>query len=443
MTIARPTSDTPVDVAAFFDADPAQRRRDLSQTAFNLLGSAILKIANDVRALQAAGQPVLNLTVGDFSPKEFPVPSTLTEGTISALQGGQTNYPPSDGVPELRQAIQRLYARELGVNYPLSSFIVQSGGRPGIFATYVALIDPGEAVLFPVPSWNNEYYCQLVGARPITVETQRDDGFMPTAEALAPYIADARMVVINTPVNPCGTVMSAEHLRGICNLILEENARRAESGGRAVYLLFDQIYWMLTFGDAQHHTPVEVAPEMAPYTIMVDGISKGFAATGLRVGWTVAPPAVAGPIKDIIAHVGAWAPKPVQLATADLLNDVETMGEYLGHMCTEVQDRLNLLYQGFQSMRSEGLPVDCMSPEGAIYLSARLDLIGRSFDGKIFNTSEDIRQFVLEQAGFAVVPFDAFGFKGEPGWVRLSVGSVSRQDITGGLARLGAALKQM
>lgn len=436
-------SHSPVDATEYFGADPAMRRRDLSTVAAGLVGSEILKIATEVRAMQAAGKPVLNLTVGDFSPKEFPIPDALTEATMRALESGQTNYPPADGMPELRQALQHLYERELGLRYPLSSIIVQSGGRPGIYAAYVSLIDPGEAVLYPLPSWNNEYYCQLVGARPIQVETRAEDGFMPTADSLAPHIGAARLVVLNTPVNPTGTVMSADHLRAICELILAENRRRAETGERAVYLLFDQIYWMLTFGDARHVTPIEVAPEMAAYTVMVDGISKSFAATGLRVGWTFAPPAVAAPIRDVIAHIGAWAPKPVQMATAELLNDVEAVHEYHAQMKREAQQRLIALCEGFGQMRAAGLPVDSLDPEGAIYLSARLNLIGREFEGKRFGSSDDIRRFVLDQAGFAVVPFDAFGFHGESGWVRLSVGAVSLKDIDGGLRRLRSALERV
>jgi aspartate aminotransferase len=436
------TSRSTIDVALTWQ-DNLVRRHDLSQLAQGLQGSQILKIAADVRTMQAAGKPVLNLTVGDFSPKEFPIPERLTHGTIKALETGQTNYPPSDGMPELRQAIQQLYEQELGLRYPLNSIIVQSGGRPGIYAAYLALINPGDRVIYPLPSWNNNYYCHLVGAEPVEIETRPEDGFLPTAASIEPHIGSARLICLNTPVNPTGTVMSAPHLQEICNLILAENARRAEREEPAVYLLFDQIYWMLTFGDARHYTPPEIAPEMANYTILVDGISKSFAATGLRVGWTIAPPAVAVPIKDLIAHMGAWAPKPVQLATAELLNDTAAVQEYHAQMKSEVQMRLTALYQGFQEMRVEGLPVDCMEPEGAIYLSARLDLIGREVDGVSLQTNEDIRRYVLDTAGFAVVPFGAFGFKEENGWVRLSVGAVSLEDIESGLPRLREAIKRV
>jgi aspartate aminotransferase len=432
-----------VDAATYFDAHQPASRHDLSDVAAGLTGSEILKISSDIKALQAAGKPVLNLTVGDFSPKEFPVPQALTDAAIRAFKAGETNYPPADGVIELRQAIQRLYARELGLEYPLSSIVVQSGGRPGIYATYRALINPGDKVIYPLPSWNNNHYSHLVGATPIEIETNQAEGFLPTPEAIAAHIGDARLVCLNSPLNPTGTVIEQERLRAICDIILAENARRAEQNRPAVYLLFDQIYWMLTFGDARHYTPPEVAPEMANYTILIDGISKGFAATGLRVGWTIAPPLVAGPLKDIIAHIGAWAPKPVQLATADLLNDAEAIHEYHAQMKSDVQSRLDALYQGFQAMRAEGLPVDCMAPEGAIYLSARLDLIGRSVDGTTFNTNDDIRRFVLDCAGFGVVPFGAFGFKEQNGWFRISVGAVSCEDIKSGLPRLQTALQRL
>jgi aspartate aminotransferase len=171
-----------VEAASYFEAKQAMPQQELSQVAAGLVGSEILKISADIRAMQAAGKPVLNLTVGDFSPKEFPVPQALTEASISALQAGHTNYPPSDGVIELRQAIQRLYTRDLGLDYPLSSIVVQSGGRPGIYATYLALLNPGDKVIYPLPSWNNNHYSHLVGAVPIEIETRREEGFLPTPE---------------------------------------------------------------------------------------------------------------------------------------------------------------------------------------------------------------------------------------------------------------------
>src|SRR5215213_10283285 len=136
----------------------------LSTLAGSLLGSEILKIAADVRALAADGRDVCNLTVGDFSPAEFRIPAQVEQGIIDGLRRGETNYPPSDGILALREAVRTLYRRELAMDPALASVVVTSGSRPGIYATYRALVDPGDRVVYPTPSWNNPYYVQLVGA---------------------------------------------------------------------------------------------------------------------------------------------------------------------------------------------------------------------------------------------------------------------------------------
>jgi len=200
--------------------------------------------------------------------------------------------------------------------------------------------------------------------------------------------------------------------------------------------MWDQVYWMLTFGDSHHYPPPQLVPEVMPYTIFVDGISKGFAATGVRVGWTVAPPPIAAAMRDIIGHVGAWAPRAEQLATAQVLGQWDAVREYHDHMIRELQLRLDLLHDGIEAMREkDGLPVRAIPPQGAIYLSVQFDLIGRGF-----KTNEEIRQFLLDRAGFAVVPFQAFGLKTDTGWFRLSAGAVSPADIEQGLARVREAL---
>jgi aspartate aminotransferase len=207
--------------------------------------------------------------------------------------------------------------------------------------------------------------------------------------------------------------------------------------------MWDQVYWMLTFGEARHHTPPELVPESAAYTIFVDGISKAFAATGLRVGWAVAPPHVAGPMRDILGHVGAWAPRAEQVAVAELLANVKAIAAFHETMIQGLRLRLNRLHDGFQALARAGLPVDCFPPQGAIYLSVRFDLIGRKLGGVTLSTNEAIREALLSEAGFAVVPFQAFGLKEETGWMRLSVGAISPEAIDAGLARVRALLERV
>ncbi|MDQ6829615.1 MAG: aminotransferase class I/II-fold pyridoxal phosphate-dependent enzyme, partial [Gemmatimonadota bacterium] len=218
----------------------------VSAMADGLAGSSILKIAGDVRALREAGGEVCDLTVGDFKPSEFPIPASLLAGIEDALRKGETNYPPSSGMPVLRAAVRAFYAEWLGLDYPVESILIAGGARPALYATYRALIDPGDVVVYPVPSWNNDAYSHMVEATIRAVPTEACDGFMPTRDSLAEAIRGARMLVLNSPLNPTGTAFTEELLGEICDLVLEENARRSDD--RPLFLLYDQVYWMLTFG---------------------------------------------------------------------------------------------------------------------------------------------------------------------------------------------------
>jgi aspartate aminotransferase len=432
-----------IDAGAFFDVDEATAARldalTLSEMAQGMAASRILVIAYAVKAKIAAGEAVANFTVGDFAPSEFPVPPALKQAIVEALEQDQTNYPPADGVPELRRAIVGAYERELGLRYPIDAVCVASGARPVLYAAYRCLLDPGEKVVTPAPSWNNPNFCHLTGAEHVTVPSRPEDGFNPTAERLAPALRDARLLVLNSPMNPCGTMLRGDELRAICEVVVEENRRREAAGERLLYVIYDQVYRLLTF-DAQvpHVTPVGVLPEMAKYTLFTDAISKSFAATGLRVGWLVGPPAITRRIKALATHMGAWAPRPEQLATARLLDTPALYEDFLSIFKSRLQVRLTTLYDAFMTWKSEGLPVDAIAPEGALYLSVHLGL-----DGKGGLSGEDaVREYILDEAGVAYVPFSAFGDRANDGWVRFSVGAVTDAQIEACLPRLEAALRK-
>jgi aspartate aminotransferase len=420
------------------DLEGPDPRRGLSTMASRLIGSEILKIAAEIRAAVSSGHQIANFTVGDFSSKEFPIPDRLRDGTLKALAAGETNYPPADGVLRLREAVREFWRDRFQMEVPLESVVVAGGSRPVIYAAYRALVEPGDAVVYPVPSWNNNHYCHLVGARDVALETDPEHGFLPTAASLEPHLKAARMIALNTPLNPAGTVLAPAEVKRISEAVVAENRRRDRAGEKPLYLLYDQVYWMLTFGGARHETPVHVVPEMARYTIFVDGISKSFAATGVRVGWCVGPKAVVAAMKDILGHVGAWAPRAEQVATAELLRDPPAVDAYLREHKGRLQLRLDRLHEGFTRMAKAGLPVRDIPPQGAIYLSVQFDLIGK----RGLRTNDQVRRYLLDEAGFAVVPFQAFGLGGENGWFRLSVGAVSPRDIDEALPRVEAALRK-
>jgi aspartate aminotransferase len=413
----------------------------LSTVAASLVGSEILKIAADVRSLVAQGREICNLTVGDFAPSEFRIPARLEEGIVDALRAGETNYPPSDGTLPLREAVRALYGRSLGFTPDLAQVIVTGGSRPGIYAAYRSIVTPGDRVVYPTPSWNNNHYVHLVGATGVPIATEAATEFMPTRAALEGPLRGARLLALCSPQNPAGTMFSADVLRGICALVVEENARRGPSE-RPLYLLYDQVYWSLSFGSAVHVHPVGVLPAVAPYTIYIDGISKSLAATGVRVGWIVAPADLAGAMSALLGHVGAWAPKAEQRAVAEMLDDRGAMTTFRDEMTTALRRRLDALFAALVAMRAAGLPVDTIAPAGAIYLSARFDLAGRrTRDGALLTDDESVRRWLLSEAGIAIVPFQAFGVPRDTGWYRLSVGAVSMEQIGRALPRLEAAIR--
>ena len=425
------------------DAGPDPKSR-VSRMAQGLAGSDILRIANEIRALTAKGQTVCDLTIGDFSPEQFRIPERLRTAIQEAIGAGETNYPPTNGLPELRQVVRDLYARELHLDYPLESLMIASGGRPLVYALYRAVCDPGDRVVYTVPSWNNHHYSHMVGAESVVIEGRPEDLFMPTRAQLERALPGARIVCLNSPLNPSGTAISRESLLAICETIVAENEARERRGERPLYLLYDQIYWMLSFGGTEHVTPPGLVPEMARYTLLVDGISKAFAATGLRVGWGFGPVDVIARMAAILGHVGAWAPRPEQIGTIAFLRDEAALREHRESFRLAVGARLDRLHRGLAALAAEGLPVQTLPPMGAIYLTAHFDVLGKVTPaGGVLRTNEDVRRYLLEAAAFGIVPFEAFGARDQEGWFRLSIGAVGLEEIDEALPRVAKALRAL
>jgi len=421
-------------------------RRGFSHMASSMVGSSILKIANEIRALQERDIEVADLTVGDFAPAQFPVPEALGRYLIEAIEEGCTNYPPSAGEMELRLAVKEHMMATQNLDYPVEGIAIVSGGRPSLFSTYALLVDPGELVLFPVPSWNNHNYRDTCQVRVRGIQTRKEDAFQPTVDLLAPHARDARLLVLNTPQNPSGGVMPRDEVQRFGEFLVEENDRRKQSGEKPLYLLYDQIYSLLAFPGYDHYSPVQLVPECAPYVIHADGISKGFCATGLRCGWLVGPPAVVRKVIALGTHVGAWAPRPVQVATARFLRDKAAMSAWRSNLIGRVRTSLDAMHDGIQQLKADGLPVDSIEPQGAIYLSIQLRLVGKTTPGgHVLANNEDVREYLLQDAAFGLVPFNAFGVEeeDEDGWFRASIGAVSVEEIHECIPRVRRAVEAL
>ena len=415
----------------------------VSKLAQNLHGSEIIKIAGEINELKRQGQQIANLTIGDFDSNIYPIPAVLKQEIIEAYNNNQTNYPPADGMLSLRESVAAFLKSRFGLDYAPGQILISGGSRPLIYSTFLALVDPGDKVVFPAPSWNNNHYSDLTNAEAVIVQTSPENNFMPTAEELRPHLKEATLLALCSPLNPTGTMLSKQNLEEICDLVIAENKTRT-ANKKPLYILYDQIYAQLTFGSHQHFNPVSLRPELKDVTVFVDGGSKCFAATGVRVGWGFGPAAVINHMKAIVGHVGAWAPKAEQVAMAKFLADNSAVNSYLDLLKKNIQTSLTTLYQDFLQLKAEGFKVDAIEPMGAIYLTVKVDYAGKvTPDGTVLKTSADINYYLIKAAGVALVPFSAFGTGHDVNWFRVSVGASALTEIEQLTPRIKAALEKL
>jgi len=415
----------------------------LSHLSETLIGSEIVKLGADIREKIRQGDKIYNFTVGDFDPSIFPIPKELEDAVVEAYRRHFTNYPAAEGNLDLRDAIAAFTRDTEGLSYQNTEILVASGGRPLIYAVFRAICDAGDKVIYAVPSWNNNHYTHFVGGEHVVVEATEANKFMPTAADIAPHIKGATLIALCSPQNPTGTTFRKEDLEAICDLVLAENKTRG-ADEKKLYLMYDQMYWHLTYGDIAHYNPVSLRPEMREYTIFIDAISKVFAATGVRVGWSFGPATIISKMKAILTHVGAWAPMAEQKAVAYYLGNRAAIDRFLTHFKGEVSERLTRIYNGLTGLKKEGLPVDAIAPEAAIYLTIKIDAAGKTTaDGKKLDTQADVTAYILNDAKLAVVPFYAFGASRQSAWYRLSVGTCKKEEIDAMISQLRKALQQL
>jgi aspartate aminotransferase len=414
----------------------------LSQLAETLIGSEIVKLGNEIKARISQGEKIYNYTIGDFDPRIFPIPEELKSGIIAAYHSNYTNYPPADGLLELRRAVAAFINREEGIEYKENEILIAAGGRPLIYSLFRAVVSPGDKVIYPVPSWNNNHYVHMNGGTHCVIETLAENNFMPTAAQIAPHLKGAALLCLCSPQNPTGTTITKAELEKICDLVLQENNRR-QPGEKKLYLMFDQMYFTLTYGETKHYNPVSLRDEMKSCTIFIDGISKAFAATGVRVGWSLGPPHVIAKMKSLLSHIGAWSPMAEQKAVATYLYEEIAIKKYLTDFKEELEERLWMLYKGFMTLKAKGLPVEAIEPQAAIYLTVKIDLKGSNYKNHIITAQQEVTEFLLQEARLAIVPFYAFGADPQSPWYRMSIGTCKKEEIIEMLGLLERALSMV
>lgn len=395
----------------------------LSSVGNVIVGSEIIKISQQIKEI-AKTKAVQNLTIGDFNPEINPIPEALRDGIIQAYQDGLTSYPLSMGELSLRKSVSTYLQKRQGITYTEDEILVGGGVRPLIYTIYKAIIDEGEVVTYPVPSWNNNHYSFLHHAVKDPIECKPENSFFPTVEDIQKSLVNSRLICLCSPQNPTGRTISPEVLKEICDAIVAENKRRiaASSKSKVCYLFFDQIYSDLS-AEGTFVNPMVLCPGIKDYLICADGVSKSLCATGVRVGWIFGPKDVIGKMSEILSHIGAWAPKPEQAAVAKFLDNYDAMVDFVKGK-TEIYSRIvQTICNKFQEMKDKGFRVDYQRSEGGIYISIYLDYVHS------FGSTEEYISFLINRCGLGIVPFEYFGSSQNKGWFRISIGNISIENI--------------
>ena len=415
----------------------------LSHLAETLKGSEIVKLGADVKAKMLLGEKIYNFTIGDFDSSIFPIPEGLQNEIVEAYKTGFTTYPPAEGIAELRQAIAEFIQNREGVTFAPNEILIAAGGRPLIYAAYRAIVDKGDKVIYAVPSWNNNHYVHFTEGKHVVIESKLENNFMPSAAEIKPHLKGSTLLALCSPSNPTGTTFTKIELEEICDIVIAENATRG-ADERKLYLIFDQMYWTLTFGTTEHFNPVSLRPAMKEFTVFIDGISKSFAATGVRVGWAMGPESLINKMKAINSHVGSWAPMAEQKATAKFLVQHKNVDDYFINFKAEIAERLDKIYAAFIQLKGDGFSVDAIAPQAAIYLTIQIDLVGKiKEDNTTLINQAAVTAYLLDEAKLALVPFTAFGASADSSWYRMSVGTCKKEEIVEMMQLLKTSLQKL
>jgi len=378
--------------------------------------SATLAVDAKAKALIAAGRPVIGFGAGE---PDFPTPDYIVEAAVAACREPKWHrYTPAGGLPALKEAIAMKTARDSGYEVAPNQILVTNGGKQALYNAFATLLDPGDEVILPAPYWTTyPESIMLAGGKPVVVLTDETSGYRASIEQLEAALTPAtKALVFVSPSNPTGAVYSPEMVKAIGEWAL----------AKGIWVITDEIYEHLVYGDAVFSSIPTLVPELADRCVVVNGVAKTYAMTGWRVGWMIAPADVTKAATNLQSHATSNVANVSQIAAlaavSGNLDAVHHMRNAFDRRRTLIVDLLN------------GIPgVSCPLPEGAFYAYASvMELLGKSIDGTVANSSSELAAIILEKAEVAVVPGEAFG---TPGFFRLSY-ATSDENITEGLARM-------
>lgn len=389
-----------------------------SQRLAAIAPSATLAVDSKAKAMKAAGENVIGFGAGE---PDFATPQHIVDAAIEACSDTKNHrYTPAGGLPELREAIAAKTARDSGYECAAAQVLITNGGKHAVFTAFAALLDPGDEVLLPAPYWTTyPEAIALAGGVPVVIDTDVESGFQATIEQLdAARTERTKVLLFVSPDNPSGAVYPPAAVKAIGEWAVEHG----------IWVVTDEIYEHLTFGDHEFSSMPAVVPDLAEQCIVVNGVAKTYAMTGWRVGWMIGPADVIKASTNFQSHVTSNVANVCQraalAAVAGPLDAVAEMRDAFARRAQLIHGKLNAI---------DG--VSCLEPQGAFYAYPDLrGLLGREFAGRTANTTLELADIVLDEAKVAFVPGEAFGLGG---YARFSF-ALGDADISEGIDRLAS-----
>ncbi|AFS78545.1 aspartate aminotransferase AspB [Gottschalkia acidurici 9a] len=393
---------------------------NLSKKALSISPSLTLEITAKAQEMRNSGIDIIGFGAGE---PDFDTPVNIQEAGIKAIKEGKTRYTATSGIPELKTNICDKLKRENDLDYKPSNILVSSGGKHSIFNALYAILNPGDEVIIPVPYWvSYPEFVTICDAVPVLVETKEENGFKYTPEYLEKVITkNTKVIILNSPSNPTGTVYSEAELQEIAKIAIKHN----------IFIISDEIYEKLVYDNEKHVSIASLNEDIKNLTIVINGMSKAYAMTGWRIGYAAAHEEIIKVMTNLQSHTTSNPTSISQYASVEgLAGDQSIISEMIKHF----ESRRNYMVDKINSINY----LSCIKPKGAFYVMANISQVkGKTIKGRDIKDSLDFTSLLLEEAKVAVVPGIAFG---DDNYVRLSY-ATSMDNIKRGLDRIEEVLK--
>lgn len=392
----------------------------LSEKAKSINPSSTLAIDSKFKAMRQEGIDVVGFGAGE---PDFDTPQYIKDAAIKAICEGKTKYTPASGIIELKRAICEKFKNENSLTYTPEQIVVSNGAKHSLINVFQAILNPGDEVIVPAPFWvSYPEMIKLADGVPVILNTKEEDGFKFTAESLKTAITPkTRAIVLNSPSNPTGMVYTKDELSLIAEICVKEN----------IYVISDEIYEHLIY-EGTHTSIASLGKEIYDLTIIVNGVSKTYAMTGWRIGYTASNPTIAKIMANVQSHASSNPNTIAQWATVAALSGGK---EEIAVMKKAFSERRDYMVERINSIDG----VSCLKPNGAFYVLMNISkLKGRTLGGKVICSSDDFADALLEKAKVALVPCSGFG---NDDYVRWSY-ATSLENIKTGIDRLEAFIKE-